>query len=756
MPALRRHRSRRALVRVAAACAVLALGAVAATGAEPAPAPAPTAEAAVAPREVLVRFHAGTSASARARAARDAGVTLLVEAAPAGVRVARTAAGDTPAQAAADLRDEPEVAWAEPNRIRHAAGVPNDPLFAQLWAQRNTGQTVNGRPGTAGADVAAVAAWDLAQAWLADHPAAGPAPLVAVVDTGVAHGHPDLAAAIARNPGELGAGKATNGVDDDGNGFVDDWRGWDWVDGDNNPFDPDGHGTHVAGIIAARSGDAYGVSGLAGGARILPLRVLGPGGGTDAEVADAFGYAAAMGARVVNASLSGPGASLTLEAAIAAHPGVLFVVAAGNAGVDVDAEPHFPCAAPQPNVVCVAATGQGDEPASFSNRGAVSVDLGAPGVNILSATPSRDLRRADGFEAGAGAWELAGGWGVTAAAASAGTASLSDSPAGPYANGASTVARLADPVDLSGGGSCRMRLDVRLALAYDGDELRVESSPDGSAWATALELTGNTGGQFVTLDADLSELDGAPAAHLRLRLVSDAAGVDAGVEVDEVEVGCIAPGLPGGAFAHRNGTSTAAPQVAGAAALVMAAAPLLPAAAVRAALLAGADPLPALAGTSATGGRLDAARALALALTPFGYVPPPPPDPEPLLDPAPGVVVVTPDASPAPLAGGPGAGADRVAPRLLRLALGRAAGGRRVAVLRLAERARVRITVQRRVPGRGPARFATVRRTAVRALAAGTRRVALGRLPAGRYRLVVRMTDPAGNRAAVTRPLRLR
>jgi hypothetical protein len=138
-------------------------------------------------------------------------------------------------------------------------------------------------------------------------------------------------------------------------------------------------------------------------------------------------------------------------------------------------------------------------------------------------------------------------------------------------------------------------------------------------------------------------------------------------------------------------------------------------------------------------------------------VPPLPPEPQPgpLPDPAPGVMVVTPDESPL-LAGGSTRGADRVAPRLLRLALGRAAGGRRVAVLRLAERTRVRITVQRRAPGRGPARFATVRRTAERALAAGTRRLVLGRLPAGRYRLVVRMTDRAGNRAAVTRPLRLR
>ncbi len=176
-----------------------------------------------------------------------------------------------------------------------------------------------------------------------------------------------------------------------------------------------------------------------------------------------------MGARVVNASLSGPGASLTLEAAIAAHPGVLFVVAAGNDGVDVDAQPHFPCAAPQPNVVCVAATDQDDELASFSNRGAA---VGRPGraghqhpqLDALARpAPGRRLR---GRRRRVGRWRAAGR--SPRRAASAGTRSLSDSPAGPYANGASSVARIADPVDLSGGSACRMRFDVRLALADDG------------------------------------------------------------------------------------------------------------------------------------------------------------------------------------------------------------------------------------------------------------------------------------------------
>jgi subtilisin family serine protease len=766
VPARRPHRPLRARVSGALACAVLALGAgAAAAGATPAPeiltsAPAAAAPAAV-PREVLVRFRAGTSASERGRVAREAGVTLLSGAAPPGVRVARTAAGDSPAEAAAHLRDEPEVAWAEPNRIRHAAGVPNDPLFPQLWAQRNVGQDVNGRAGIDGADADAVPAWDMAAAWLADHPAAG-APIVAVVDTGVAYAHPDLAGAIAVNAGESGGGKETNGIDDDGNGLVDDWHGWDWVDGDNDPFDPDGHGTHVAGAIAARAGDGYGVSGMDAWARILPLRVLGPAGGTDAVVADAFDYAASMGARVVNASLSGDGPSMALESAIAAHPGVLFVVAAGNDSLDVDATPQYPCAAPQANVICVAATDQDDVLASFSNHGAASVDLAAPGTNILSSVPAHDVRLAEGFEAGAGAWALGGTWAVTAGAASHGAHSLSDSPAGPYANGTSAIARLLTTIDLTGGTGCRVRFDVRLATALDGDALLVEASRDGVAWTRVLEAAGQTGGSFVPVEADLSTLDGAPAGRVRLRMVTGASGTDAGVEVDDLEVGCVAPGVAGGDFAFESGTSMAAPQVAGAAALLMTAAPGLSGAAVKTALMSGVDHLPGLAAATASGGRLNAARALSTALAQLGGPAPDPdrpatgPDDPGATTPPQGPVVLLP-ADPRPLrAGGGGrAAADPVAPRLLGLALGRAAGGERVAVLRLAEAARVRVTVQRRRAGR-VARYATVRRTAERSLGAGVRRVALGPLTAGRYRLLVRMTDRSGNRATAVRTLRLR
>ena len=208
--------------------------------------------------------------------------------------------------------------------------------------------------------------------------------VVAVVDSGVAWDHPDLAPNIWSNPDEV----AGNGVDDDGNGKVDDVRGWDFVDGDNNPWDYDDHGTHVAGTIAARGNNGVGVTGVAWQASIMPVRALDAlGTGSNADIADAFTYAAANGARVVNASLGGAGRSQAMSDAITNNPNTLFVVAAGNDGTDNDTTPRYPCNYTAANLICVAATDNTDALASFSNYGASSVDLAAPGVDIDSTRP---------------------------------------------------------------------------------------------------------------------------------------------------------------------------------------------------------------------------------------------------------------------------------------------------------------------------------------------------------------------------------
>jgi subtilisin family serine protease len=167
-------------------------------------------------------------------------------------------------------------------------------------------------------------------------------------------------------------------------------NGHDYITGTSNPQDQFGHGTHVAGIIAALQNNGTGVSGVAPAAKVMPLRVLDQNGsGTDVNVAQAFNDAGAAGVPIVNASLGSTAPSQAIEQAIAAHPNTLYVVAAGNNGTNNDdpSSPFYPCDAPEPNVICVGASDQNDQPAYFSDYGATSVDLFAPGVSILSTYP---------------------------------------------------------------------------------------------------------------------------------------------------------------------------------------------------------------------------------------------------------------------------------------------------------------------------------------------------------------------------------
>ena len=160
-------------------------------------------------------------------------------------------------------RGNPDVAYAEPNYIRYGnATTPNDPLFSNLWGLHNTGQSVNGTSGTADADMDGQEAWDLSTG--------SNTVIIAVIDSGVDYNHPDLSGNIWVNSGEI----AGNGVDDDGNGYVDDVRGWDFVDDDNNQIDVVGHGTHVSGTIAAVGNNHIGISGVCWQAKIMPLRVI--------------------------------------------------------------------------------------------------------------------------------------------------------------------------------------------------------------------------------------------------------------------------------------------------------------------------------------------------------------------------------------------------------------------------------------------------------------------------------------------------
>jgi subtilisin family serine protease len=351
------------------------------------------AVAASVPDELIVRFEPGASAAERA-AIRDAAGTELRRTLPVpGMQLLEIGPDRPVSEAEGLLERDDAVLYAEPNAVRRAFLRPNDPYFDLLWGIENAGQTISGVAGSPDADTDAADAWDA-------NVSGGV--LVAVLDTGVDRDHPDLAASAWRNPGESGSGRESNGVDDDLNGRVDDWRGWDFVGRDNDPFDENWHGTHVAGTIAARRNNALGVAGVADRSRVLALRVLdAQGSGSVADVILAYAYAAAAGAKVVNLSLGSPTSSRAERDAIAAFPQMLFVAAAGNGGGDGvgddnDLNGQYPCAYLLPNVLCVAASDNRDQLAGFSNYGARSVDLAAPGVSIVSTSPRAGYSWASG------------------------------------------------------------------------------------------------------------------------------------------------------------------------------------------------------------------------------------------------------------------------------------------------------------------------------------------------------------------------
>jgi subtilisin family serine protease len=259
-----------------------------------------------------------------------------------------------------------------------------DPLSSQLWGLNNTGQ--NG--GRVDADI------DLPEAWRLQ---TGNSNItVAVIDTGIDYRHPDLAPNIWRNPREI----LGNGIDDDRNGFIDDAFGYDFINNDNDPMDnfDRPHGTHVAGTIGSVGSNNIGMVGVSPNVKLMPLKFMNSNGGSTLDAARAVNYATSMGAKVINASFGGGGYSQAMFDAIqrANSAGVTFVASAGNSGLNTDVNPQFPAAYNLPNVISVTATDRWDQRAIFSNFGRNSVDIGAPGVDIVSTLPNNSYGSANG------------------------------------------------------------------------------------------------------------------------------------------------------------------------------------------------------------------------------------------------------------------------------------------------------------------------------------------------------------------------
>jgi subtilisin family serine protease len=338
------------------------------------------------PNEIIVKFRDRVPESNKTvTLSRVAGTRLRVFRILDGLEHHRLHPNVSVDEALVRYRRDPDVLYAEPNYIVRATNTPNDTRFSELWGLFNTGQL----GGTPGADIGAVAAWNVTTG--------NSNVVVAVIDTGIDYNHPDLSVNMYRNAPECTA----NGVDDDGNGHIDDCFGMNAVNGGSNPMDDYGHGTHVAGTIGSVGNNSAGVVGVNWSVNLMACKFLDASGfGTTAGAIACLDYVKTMkerGANIVatNNSWGGDGYSQALYEAIKSHQqaGILFVAAAGNgnalgSGINNDQTPFYPCAYDLSNVICVAATTRQDGRAPFSNFGRRTVHVGAPGTEILSTTPN--------------------------------------------------------------------------------------------------------------------------------------------------------------------------------------------------------------------------------------------------------------------------------------------------------------------------------------------------------------------------------
>ncbi len=343
------------------------------------------------PGEMIVRTKPGFSlAKSENSVIADFGATVLDEFdTPGGLSKSaggeflhiKLPAGVTVEEAMAAMAKDDRVEFAVPNHSyglpegEDGKGISNDPDVGKLWGLNNEGQT----GGKVDADIDAPEAWTV-------HTGRNQAEgghITAVIDTGISYDHPDLAANMWTNPGEIPG----NGIDDDNNGVVDDVHGYNPFADNGDPRDGHGHGSHCAGTIAAVGDDGIGLSGVNKHANIMAVKIFSDSGSTSAAaIIRGIQYSTKMGARITSNSWGGGGANAGIEAAFKESP-ALHIIAAGNSGYDNDKRDNFPSNYPGDHIIAVAATDHNDGIARFSQYGKMNVDIGAPGVDIVSTVP---------------------------------------------------------------------------------------------------------------------------------------------------------------------------------------------------------------------------------------------------------------------------------------------------------------------------------------------------------------------------------
>lgn len=569
--------------------------------------------------EVLVRFGAGTTAraqsGARSAALDAAGAqpqgARAVEGLP-GVWRVRVDEGASPQAVARRLDARTDVRWAVPAVPATLDTTPNDPLFPNLWGLSNTGQQVQAQPpftGLAGFDLGAKSAWATTRG-SADVP-------LAVIDSGVVLEHPDLAANLRHA--------------NDRN-FVPDAQG---VLDPLAVADQHSHGTHVAGTIGAVGNNGLGVTGVNWTAGMTTVRACNFAGQCPGQL-EGMAYAGPR-ARVVNMSLGGPSDLQPSTDAIKANPNTLYVVAAGNDGTNNDVIPQDPCNVPLPNVLCVAAIDASGGLASFSNYGATTVDVAAPGVDIQSTVPNFTTVYAPAVTSNGATPPRPVGWTQTP------TAKWTFQTLGGGLNYVELAQTPGAGIGLDDwvieapgtftpvGRSCRMNAEIATSLDSTQNQavaLMYKTTSDPTWDVVPSSATaGDTQGDFTSWKVDLSEIAGQTGVGLAF-VVQSAQGADpVFMAILNPEVKCIVDQPTSGTYGFMSGTSMATPHVAGAAALLLAKNPDLTAVELKQALMSTAVPTPSLAGKVVTGGRVDVNAALASVPSPAAPAAPATPAP---------------------------------------------------------------------------------------------------------------------------------
>lgn len=584
--------------------------------------------------EVIVRFKPGTTRAAATAAHARLGARRKREfKVVPGLELAKTSRGRSVEATVREYEAMPEVLYAQPNYVKRIALTPNDPQFSGQWGLVNTGQTA----GVADADIDAEEAWEITTG--------NRSVTVAVIDTGVDYEHPDLAPNMWTNPGEIPG----NGIDDEGNGYVDDVHGYDTANNDGDPLDDNGHGTHVAGILGAQSNNAVGVAGTSWNVSIMAIKVFGASGtGTTVDILEAMQYLAQSPARIANNSWGGNHAFDQAEYDAIAAIDKLFVCAAGNGGADGvgddnESAPYYPASYDLSNILAVGASTGADGAAAFSNYGAASVDVFAPGVDILStemsprilavasdATENAPLFR-DEF-ASLNAWGQyyypaypyqpwqVNGTSFTSAPSSAANVG--------YVDNQRMQIRQKVALDLSGVDFPALRFKVRTDLEPGADVLLWGALDASAGKTTTLGFaTGDSGGEYRTAVTDLRGFAGQNDIQLIFEIradstISSAEGYE-GVWIDDVSVFDLDPGPSGSPWAYEtrytdayvmmSGTSMSAPFASGIAALLLARYPAQSTSWLKATIMSSAEPKSSLSGKCVTGARVNARSALASA-----------------------------------------------------------------------------------------------------------------------------------------------